>query len=318
MIRYLLCVLAASAVQSLTTTDVENLKDLLTILVNTQDSDGERPLVAANVRLAFHDCVGGCDGCVDFSNADNAGLQTVVGLLDALYGDTSNGISALISRADFYALAGIVGVEVGASLQRRCGRNCVNPTPSVTFRYGRTDCDPATVATRSFPSGIANLTKTLQFFANEFSFTSRETVALLGAHTLGEAHRENSGFRGRWVPRKDSFDNDYFVKLADGGGVSWSQTSLQRGTLFQWDGDDASGRGHMMLNSDMVLYRDISPNATTGQTLTCPTNAALCPYAATKDIVEEFAADNAGWMAEFSVVFEKMIEHGSTNLQLPA
>ena len=27
-----------------------------------------------SLRLAFHDCVGGCDGCINVNNHDNAGL----------------------------------------------------------------------------------------------------------------------------------------------------------------------------------------------------------------------------------------------------
>ncbi len=27
------------------------------------------------IRLAFHDCVGGCDGCLNVNDADNAGFN---------------------------------------------------------------------------------------------------------------------------------------------------------------------------------------------------------------------------------------------------
>ena len=29
----------------------------------------------AMVRLTFHDCVGGCDGCLNVNDPDNAGLE---------------------------------------------------------------------------------------------------------------------------------------------------------------------------------------------------------------------------------------------------
>eukprot|EP00662_Eupelagonemidae_sp_cell21_P021244 gene21244-10389_t len=44
-------------------------------------SDGDyMPLL---VRLAFHDCVGvgGCDGCLDMSDPENAGLERILAVL---------------------------------------------------------------------------------------------------------------------------------------------------------------------------------------------------------------------------------------------
>ena len=37
------------------------------------------------------------------------------------------------------------------------------------------------------------------FFDEEYGFTVRETVALMGAHTIGSLARENSGFDGQWL-----------------------------------------------------------------------------------------------------------------------
>ena len=35
----------------------------------------------------------------------------------------------------------------------------------------------------------------MSYFADEFGFNPNETVALLGAHTLGSANTQNSGFK---------------------------------------------------------------------------------------------------------------------------
>ena len=65
------------------------------------------------VRLTFHDCVGkflmtslhfyiflfflgGCDGCLNVNNPDNAGLETVVADLEAIY--QAEGLNETISR----------------------------------------------------------------------------------------------------------------------------------------------------------------------------------------------------------------------------
>ena len=61
------------------------------------------------LRLAFHDCVGGCDGCVDMTNPDNAGLDVP---MDALSGIVSTWKSSDISRADIWSLAAMVGSEM--------------------------------------------------------------------------------------------------------------------------------------------------------------------------------------------------------------
>ncbi len=61
------------------------------------------------LRLAFHDCVGGCDGCVDMTDPDNAGLDIPIG---ALSGIVSTWKSNDISRADIWSLAAMVGSEM--------------------------------------------------------------------------------------------------------------------------------------------------------------------------------------------------------------
>ena len=37
------------------------------------------------VRLSFHDCVGGCDGCLNTDNEDNAGLAPLVAAYEEIY-----------------------------------------------------------------------------------------------------------------------------------------------------------------------------------------------------------------------------------------
>jgi hypothetical protein len=49
----------------------------------------------------------------------------------------------------------------------------------------------------------------MKFFADEFGFSPNETVALMGAHTLGSAIPHNSGFKARRHPV--NFDNDPFI-----------------------------------------------------------------------------------------------------------
>jgi len=43
------------------------------------------------------------------------------------------------------------------------------------------------------------------FFAKEFGLDERETVALMGAHSIGALHKENSGYNGAW--KEEASDN---------------------------------------------------------------------------------------------------------------
>ncbi|KAK3447094.1 hypothetical protein EUGRSUZ_A02691, partial [Eucalyptus grandis] len=46
--------------------------------------------------------------------------------------------------------------------------------------------------------------------------SDNDIVALSGAHTLGRAHQERSGFDGPWTQEPLKFDNSYFVELLKG------------------------------------------------------------------------------------------------------
>ena len=65
---------------------------------------------------AFHSCVGGCNGCINVNQPSNAGLAEVMTALEEKYAKL--GLADLgISRADFWAFAGMIAIEKGASLQ---------------------------------------------------------------------------------------------------------------------------------------------------------------------------------------------------------
>ena len=93
----------------------EELDDLRTELREEFDASGRfRDLLASTVRLIFHDCSGPpesgdavsiCNGCIDFSNEDHAGLVAqAVNPLEDIY--NKSGWSDQMSRADFWATAG--------------------------------------------------------------------------------------------------------------------------------------------------------------------------------------------------------------------
>lgn len=172
---------------ALTSADVEWYT---TEIVNIIEDD--RDLLPKFVRLSFHDCVGvgGCNGCVDMGNVDNAGLNIPIDALEAIFtSESNNSPSASISRADLWALAGLVSAHRAAELAQ-------GTVPDFTFRYGRTDCatSPDGDGSDVLPSASSLGTdEVFAFFDDKFGFTQEDTVALMGAHTLGRCSKVRAG-----------------------------------------------------------------------------------------------------------------------------
>jgi hypothetical protein len=71
----------------------------------------DQPLGPKFVRLGFHDCVRGCDGCVDLSNPNNGGLDLPIAALEMIVADHEN-LSIGFSRADIWAFAALLGADM--------------------------------------------------------------------------------------------------------------------------------------------------------------------------------------------------------------
>ena len=190
-------------------------------------------------------------------------MMRTYSLLNQLY----NGSYAnLMSRADFVALAGIVAVRVASP-------NCRDPSmssdcaPPMTPRYGRKDCptSPRTDDIEPFPDAHGNLTHVLTYFSTEMNMTTREAVAITGAHSLGATNVGNSGFNGPWAPPTTRFDNGFYRQLSGMGNAVWTQNELNDTrspffptSRFQWTRPGPPGPGGrpgppiIMLNTDMV------------------------------------------------------------------
>ena len=88
------------------------------------------------LRLTFHDCVGGCDGCINVNDPDNAGLGTLVADLEQVYQE--EGLVDIISRADLWALLGIWAVEQTIAKNNEECEDCGTvPALQVEFKWGR-------------------------------------------------------------------------------------------------------------------------------------------------------------------------------------
>ncbi|CAE7669028.1 APX1 [Symbiodinium sp. CCMP2592] len=255
--------------------------------IQVEKANRYEPNPAKVVRLVFHDCMkytdgtGGCDGCLDWQgvgrrseladDGHNNGLYVVAEALEHIYTRTDYPSGAPVldhslkstnkSRADLWALAGTVAVQVAMELNNkvcdapsrgaegqyhpRWGQSdCKVAAPrKIIFKTGRRDCsghpfeeafEPALqgIERRSYmtnkreahPDPHADGWKTLAYFKNNFGFNRREVVAIMGAHTIGTFHVEVSGFKYNWKFSHKIFNNGYYRLLTL--KRDWSQTGI--------------------------------------------------------------------------------------------
>ena len=129
-----------------------------------------------------------------------------------------------------------------------CGGNpdgdpCEVQLPVPVFRSGRKDCveqctgDDAfyqfcTPAQESHPDPHGNGASVTSFFEKEFQLSKKESIALMGAHTLGHANERISGFRHYpWTSSKSMLNNDYYKLLSRPNG--WRRKRHQ--SKSKWD-----------------------------------------------------------------------------------
>ena len=285
----------------MTSTDLDTISDAVSSAGALSTGNG-----ATALRLSFHDCVGGCDGCLNLDNEDNAGLEDIVTLLEEVYAD--NNFSELLSRADFWAYVGILAIErTVRNNNNNCDSDdCSVTTPVFNFQYGRVDCDtaPSTDADVGLPGSNLDYDGLTSYFEDNFGFNENETVALMGAHTLGGARRTNSGHSGSWVTGERGWFNKNYYSIMIDAANAWTQTVIT--TIYQWDSDAG-----FMLNADMAIYKDIQVDSTGLSACTYDE----CTASPTADLVTAYAGSNDVWMDDFVAVFTKMINHGTSTLK---
>ena len=292
------------------------------------------------VRLGFHDCVGGCDGCIDLDNIDNLGLA---GAINALRPIVEEYAVDGVSRADIWALAATTGADLAQGRERvdfdftAYGRATCEQANDVCRNQDGVNvvCDETHGPHRDLPSADLTTHQLLDFFAQNFDFSLHETVAIMGAHTLGRLRRRNSGFDGDngWVRREDILDNEYYEGLVGGRSAAdsvealfdapnWNQVEIDNRDLagipnrHQWN----RGRdGTIMLNVDISLVRDIEDHLTpaTGE-VSCQFKRrnqrarTICPAAETLLQSAIYRHDNMVWLQDFEETMAKMLLNGST------
>lgn len=169
-----------------------------------QNNNNAAPIL---LRLAFHDAgnynattkQGGANGSVRFTQElnrpANKGMENAVKFCEPIKRRHPD-----ITYADLYQLAGIVAVEVTGG-------------PAIEFVPGRTDTDVPDDDGIPNPRGGADHLRTVFY---RMGLNDKDIVALSGAHALGGAHKDRSGFDGNFTRNPLKFDNSYFVELLRG------------------------------------------------------------------------------------------------------
>eukprot|EP01123_Difflugia_compressa_P008435 TRINITY_DN250_c0_g1_i3.p1 TRINITY_DN250_c0_g1~~TRINITY_DN250_c0_g1_i3.p1 ORF type:complete len:347 (-),score=52.61 TRINITY_DN250_c0_g1_i3:230-1270(-) len=286
-------------------------------------------LIPDLVRLAFHDCVGeSCNGCLDPQDPLNAGLGYCTKILESTY---RKYIRTMMSRADFWSLASEVALIRGAL-------NVRHPLPHLTLRlqylWGRHDCtnSPISHGPVGYPTAHGDYGEVLRVLRSMFQLSHREIVALMGAHSLGGALRNESGFAYTWDSTPYAFDNNYYLNLINlpytHVNVAHSKPRRIEFVAQQHrysDEDDV----YMMLNTDMCLYKNIrsivDDDKYTGRVVCeddgdkgyvkVPLGAtnfvqSKCEDASTAKYVEMYAQDIQKFYDDFTVAWYKMVSHG--------
>ncbi|KAF3644380.1 Peroxidase 4 [Capsicum annuum] len=218
----------------------------------------ERRIAASLIRLHFHDCfVQGCDASILLNETSsiesektalpNLGSVRGYGVIDDAKAEVEKICPEVVSCADILAIAARdASAAVGG--------------PSWTVKLGRRDSTSAskTVAETDLPNPFDSLDRLISGFANK-GLSTRDMVALSGAHTIGQAQcflfRDriygngtdiDAGFastRRRQCPQEgengnlapldlvtpNQFDNNYFKNLIDRKGLLQSDQVLFNG-----------------------------------------------------------------------------------------
>lgn len=312
-------------------------------------------MAAKFLRLAFHDAIGGMDGCVDLSHKDNFGLEIPIDALKPIVAKYSSPETGL-SRADIWALSAVTGVEISQVAitpyefpLQYIGRVDCDATPGLVCRDAQlepVECSYDKGPHRPAPSAHLDTLSLLHFFSTVFGFSPRQTVVIMGAHTIGFAKREHSGFDGPkgWVRDPDRFNNEYYRMLVGQGNCveeyvdfapNWSRDTMKNEDIVLEDKDnttfsnqfvwtrrtddssnvngDAATQNLIMTTSDIALVRDF-----TGYTDKRSNNIKCnfifgdaCPYSSiTGELMAEYRRDSKLWIRDFRETFNLMITRG--------
>lgn len=212
------------------------------------------------VRLAAHDFMDydrrsttnsyGSDGCFESDMDANAGLPESTWCKSCMFRTLYEVKYSHISRADFWI------ASANAVIRQTSVNNALDMKEE--FTWGRVDTNSCSGSADRLPSP-SGCDSTEGTFLTRMGMSWRETVALMGAHSLGRGSRSFSGHEGVWVDNADDaqvFDKQYYEEIYLN---AWRPRNIgeqhQDWTTGQTNSSHPNPR--MMLNTDICLVYDI-------------------------------------------------------------
>lgn len=307
---------------------ISTMTNALYYTMNHQADISITKLRALILRLGFHDCVGGCNGCINFNNPDNAGLQPAVSILTTSY--YANGFDKIISLADYFALATTLSIKKAiqdGNMQRSGKLNVPCPVPCFSMQWGRKDAANGCSRDASeLPSPTMTGDQMFNYFYREFGFSKDQVIALMGAHNLGSAVVTNSGYDGKWIGSQVGGLSEIFFSLMVNPNVAFSNYDASRGSgpakwEFKANYPNGTNAG-MMFNTDFEIFYNLTLDA--NAMATCKLNhlcgltnscSGYCPISSTFQTAYTYSQSCPTFMNDFESVITLMLAHGNSGLQ---
>ena len=192
----------------------------------------------------------GPDGCFDRDHPANAGLEEIWcngnGCVLKMIYDTK--YSSLISRADFWIAAanGVIHHTSNKEL------DLID-----TFQWGRSDRDSCPGSGDRVPAPT-RCSSIEEAFITRMGLSYKDSVALMGGHTLGRGDDDLSGHHGTWVDNNEDaqrFDKQYYEEIYLNAWRPRKTWDFKQDWTTGRDSSDDSNR--VMLNTDICLVYDI-------------------------------------------------------------
>lgn len=230
--------------------------DIEAIAATFLDDESRSHFLGGVVRLAAHDFLDynkddpispfGSDGCIEFEDSHNAGLEDIwcTGCdLTTLYDETYSHVS----KADFWVVA-------ANSVIRQTSSDALNLKDS--FVWGRVDNASCQGSALRLPE-TSGCNEVEEVFLTRLGLSRRDTVALLGAHTLGRGDASFSGHHGIWVDTVSEslvFNKRYYEEIIRRAWIPRNENADNQD--WTWGGRNGNSP-RFMLNVDMCLRFDI-------------------------------------------------------------
>lgn len=284
------------------------------MLDNNTNSENVKFLIPGSVRLVFHDCIGGCNGCINKDQKGNEGLEQIINAMERYY--KKEEVITYLSRADFWTLTSVIAINKGVDINNEWCKShpevedCENPKVNMHWLSGRFDCNqsPFSSGNDDLPDSNMDSPAFNAWWRKTFNLSPNNGVSLMGLHTLGKATGE---YVGKWDAQlQDGVNNRYFINIED-KCKEWVQVPSDPNdpnSKLQWVGRNNS----FGTNADMAPFLNfrIDPKTNPRGNVSC--NYKTCGHTrGTAGMLSRYARDSQNWVNNLRHTFRHLIEAGT-------